>query len=121
MRVLIIDDSQPDSYYLTRKLLKLGIAPEVAIDVMGAFEEMGKGDPFDLIFLDYHLTGRLDGKEFLAIKKAIGLKIPVIVLSGRNDVHCMTECFKAGADAFLVKPVQDSLLMEQLNKLGVKV
>lgn len=75
---------------------------------------------FDLIILDLMLPG-ISGEELI---QNIAEKIPVIVLSAKNDLESKVELLKAGADDYMCKPFElPELLVRiqvQLRKLGRK-
>lgn len=59
-----------------------------------------------LILLDRHMPG-LDGHQtLLALKSQPAYKkIPVVMMSGESSVLDINECYEAGANSFLCKPL----------------
>lgn len=77
-------------------------------------------EEFDLIILDLMLPG-ISGEELIRI---FSNKVPVIVLSAKNDLDSKVELLQAGADDYMCKPFElPELLVRiqvQLRKRGSK-
>lgn len=75
--------------------------------------------PFDLILLDLMLPG-MAGEELLPLFAG---KLPVIVLSAKNDLDSKIELLGAGADDYVCKPFELPELLAriqvQLRKRGI--
>jgi CheY-like chemotaxis protein len=63
-------------------------------------------DPFDLVTLDLHMK-EMHGLEVLRnIRSRVATAaLPVIVATGSDDPSVEMQLFEAGADDFVVKPV----------------
>jgi class 3 adenylate cyclase len=74
----------------------------------------------DLVLLDLVMPGT-DGREVLArIKSDENLRaIPVIMISGRQDMDQIIDCIQVGADDYLLKPVNAVLLTARI-KSGIE-
>jgi signal transduction histidine kinase len=72
--------------------------------------------PPDVVILDLHLP-KIDGFEVLkAIRSDDATKrLPVIVITGRDDVYSINRAFSEGATSFLVKPINWRLLAYQIR------
>lgn len=73
-----------------------------------ALDELENPDNyFDLVLLDL-LMPEMSGKDVLdAMKQDIYLrKIPVVVMSARDDKSIISECLATGAKSFIVKPLR---------------
>jgi DNA-binding response OmpR family regulator len=75
---------------------------EVAPDGASALAAVRGGSP-DLIVLDLGLPD-LDGLEVLATLRGEGHRMPVIVLTARDDVTDKVTGFEGGADDYVTKP-----------------
>jgi DNA-binding response OmpR family regulator len=106
--ILIVDDDPDMLQALQIRLKANGYAVHCAEDGTGAISEARKRVP-DLIVLDLGIPSG-DGFVVLdALKGNIDLSsIPVIVLSGRDRRANEERVLKAGARAFLQKPVQSN-------------
>ena len=72
--------------------------------------------PIDVLLLDLQMP-RLDGFEVLTRLRADARfsRLPVIVVTGREDVAAIDQAFDAGATSFIVKPINWRLLAYQLR------
>ncbi len=87
----------------------------LAADGVEALESLGAHVP-DILLLDLEMP-RLDGFEVLARLRAdpATRELPVIVVTGREDVAAIDRAFEAGATSFLVKPINWRLLSYQIR------
>jgi signal transduction histidine kinase len=112
--VLVVDDLDTNRDALARMLEREGLTTEVAQDGLEALEKVRSG-AFDAILLDVMMP-RLDGIQTLTIlKQEAGIRdIPVIMLSALNEAKAIRECIELGADDYLPKPIDRSLLRARL-------
>ncbi|HEX8661474.1 MAG TPA: response regulator [Brevundimonas sp.] len=77
---------------------------------------MVQAAPFDLLLIDLEMP-RLDGFGLVQRLRADPRfrDIPVIVVTGRDDVNAIDRAFQAGATSFLVKPINWRLLTYQVR------
>jgi len=69
----------------------------------------------DCILTDIRMP-RIDGLEFLSRLRALGLTIPVIVVTGHGDVPTAVRAMKLGACDFIEKPFHPETLLTALRK-----
>jgi two-component system response regulator AtoC len=72
-------------------------------DPQKAIEELDTVSP-DLILIDIYL-GHENGLDILERLRLEGITIPVIVMTAFNDIKIAVRAMKAGAEEFIVKPV----------------
>ncbi len=90
-----------------------------AVDAVGeggaAFAKL-RAEPFDLVLLDAHLPG-MDGPRFLqALRNDADLAhVPVIVVSGGDDIDALAQCLEAGADDYLPREFRPVMLRLRLR------
>jgi two-component system response regulator FixJ len=65
----------------------------------------------DCLILDLHLPV-MSGLDLIDIMQERGLRLPVVFITGRGDKETRQRAMKAGAVAFLEKPVREEPLME---------
>lgn len=110
-KILVVDDSATSRRLLSKRVEKLGHEVRMACDGQQALDilqgtEPGKsGERIDLVLLDMFMPN-LNGDEVLEkMKKDDALKnIPVIMISGAEDVSQKARCIELGASDFLPKP-----------------
>jgi two-component system, response regulator len=115
--ILLIDDSDDDAELSLRALAKLGLALPVAWlkDSVRALEALVAAEASALprlILLDLHMP-RVDGFEVLQKVKqnTRTARMCVIVMVGSARTPELERCVAAGADAYVVKPLnRDSVL-----------
>lgn len=70
--------------------------------------------PMGCILLDIRMP-EMDGLEVQRELNALGVKMPVIVLTGHGDVGIAVQAMKGGAIDFLEKPFEKEHLMEAIR------
>jgi CheY-like chemotaxis protein/signal transduction histidine kinase len=108
--LLVVDDNPTNRDLLTRQLARHGYIVDAAADGKDALDKLASRD-FDLILLDVIMPG-MDGVETLRrLKEDERLRdIPVIMLSSLDEVESAVRCIEAGAEEYITKPVQATLL-----------
>lgn len=104
--VLVVDDDADMRLFLRRALEAAGFRVAEAPDGPEALALMQGPDPFDLVTLDLQM-GQMHGLQVLNVMRSrIALAdIPVVVATGSDDPVVEMELFEAGADDFIVKPL----------------
>lgn len=113
--LLVIDDSAPSRELLGRYLGRQGHHVLSAASGREALEVLAR-TPVDLVFLDLVMP-EMDGMELLRrIKSDPRLRaVPVIMVSGISDTAGVIRCIEAGADDYLYKPFNRTLLQARLD------
>lgn len=114
-RVLVVDDDPMNRLLLKRGLEREGLTVDVAPDGRVALERLADGE-FDIVVLDI-LMPQVDGFEVLAKMKADARlrRIPVVVISGLDEMDGVVRCIELGADDFLSKPFNPVLLRARIG------
>ena len=103
LRVLIIEDSEPDAALLLRELKKGGYTPEFEqVETAEAMNEALDKQDWDLIISDYTMP-RFSVLKALEIIKNKGIDIPFIIVSGSIGEDVAVAAMKAGAHDYLMK------------------
>jgi DNA-binding response OmpR family regulator len=114
-RVLIAEDD-PDTLVILRvNLNAAGFEPMLASDGHTALERIETEAP-DAVLLDVLLPG-IDGWQVLEQLHAKGNSVPVIVCSGKDNVHDLQRARELGAVAYLVKPFDIDRLIEVTSEV----
>lgn len=114
--VFIIDDDDSIVDLLEFLLNNNGFKTAHAYNGESAIKQMQSEIP-DLILLDVEMPGHWTGYETcIAIKKDAALKeIPVIFLSGGDNVNSKVEGFNVGGKDYIIKPFQKEELLIRIN------
>lgn len=71
----------------------------------------------NLVILDIDMPD-IDGFDMLdMIRGDLQLNMPIVMLTSNNDKNHVIECFKRGANDYAVKPLDELLFMQKLEKL----
>ena len=114
-RILTVDDDPDSRELLYRRLRKEGHRVIQASSGKTALEKLS-AKAVDLVLLDLVMPD-LNGVQVLKhLKRDPALKnIPVIVVSGQNEVASAIQCIEAGAEDYLSKPFNPVLLRARVN------
>ena len=109
LRVLVIDDEPPIRKLLRVVLTAHGYQTIEASSGKMALELLGR-EPPDLILLDLGLPD-MQGHELLRTMRARNDRVPIVVLSSRDDEAGKVQALDSGADDYVTKPFgMDELL-----------
>lgn len=113
--VLILDDQAANRDLLDRHVQQLGLSTIVCENAQAAFDALKKQN-VDLILLDLVMPD-ISGHEVLARLKnsSTWRAIPVIVISGLGEQSEVIRCIEAGAEDYLQKPFNRTLLQARLR------
>ena len=115
MNILIIED-QPDlGQLVSDHLSTLGIKSQIAETGEKALETIEVG-VHDLVILDRGLPD-MEGLELLKIMREEGMKMPVLVLTAKDELGDKVEGLNSGADDYLVKPFDMDELVARIHAL----
>ena len=121
IHILAVDDNRMGLLKLARTLEAGGHNVSKADGGRTALDMLGS-EAFDLVLLDI-LMPEVDGFQVLReMKDDAKLRdIPVIVISGLEDMESVDKCLAAGADDFLSKPVEPAVLQDRIRKILDKI
>ncbi len=112
--VLIVDDDQSFRTYVTLLLRGREYPVEALENGEQLIARLKSAKIPSVILLDVLLPDS-DGIEVIGKIKAMGVSVPVIMLSGVGHVRTVVEAMKLGASDFLMKPFDDSTLERAIN------
>jgi two-component system alkaline phosphatase synthesis response regulator PhoP len=116
-RVLVVEDEAHLAQGLQFNLEAEGYAAEISGDGESATERLlGKKEKFDAIVLDIMLPGK-DGFSVVSELRAARNFVPVLMLTARGRPEDVLKGFASGADDYLAKPFDLSILLARLQGL----
>ena len=117
LNVLIVDDNLVARMEAKQCVKSLGHSSILANDGETALQLLLSNN-FDLVLLDLLMPG-MDGLEVLQrIQSDDRLKkVPVIIVSGTDDIDDIEYCKKLGAVGFLAKPIESKLFTTEIDIL----
>ncbi|MDY6992255.1 MAG: response regulator [Pseudomonadota bacterium] len=113
--ILIVDDIEANRDVLAGLTQVLGHTPIMAENGLIALEKIRQQPP-DIVLLDI-LMPEMDGFEVLTrIKDDFLLRhIPIIVISAVDEVESIVQCIHMGAEDYLTKPFERTLLKARIS------
>lgn len=116
-RILIVEDEAHIAQGLLFNLQAEGFDAEITSDGESALDWLvKKNTPFDAVVLDVMLPGQ-DGFAVARAMRAAQNYTPILILTARGRPEDVLEGFAAGADDYLPKPFELSILLARLNGL----
>ena len=129
MKTLVVEDDFT-SRVLIQEMLKNRGTVHVAVNgneaVSAVKLAIKENDPYDLICLDIMMPG-LDGqaalKEIRDVEEKAGImgsdRAKVVMITALGDKDNIMQAFREQCDGYVIKPVEKSNLMNELEKLSL--
>ncbi len=115
MRILVVDDDRAVREALRRALVLGGYEVELAVDGEQALERTAQSVP-DAMVLDVGLPG-IDGLEVCRRVRRMGSRVPILILTARDQVADRIDGLDVGADDYMIKPFDVGELKARLRAL----
>jgi PAS domain S-box-containing protein len=117
LRVLIIEDSVEDTFFIVRELQRGGFNVSFErVETWTAMQAALAAQTWDAIISDYSLP-RFDGPAALTLYKQSGLDVPFIIVSGAIGEDRAVEMVKSGAHDYVMKDNLDRLVPAVTHEL----
>jgi two-component system, OmpR family, response regulator MprA len=116
MKILVVDDEPAVRESLRRALELEGYTVELAGDGIEALERFGSNGEPDAVILDI-LMPRMDGLETCRRLRREGHRVPVLMLTAREEVENRVAGLDAGADDYVTKPFALEELLARMRAL----
>jgi two-component system, OmpR family, response regulator MprA len=114
-RILVVDDEQPMRASICKCLQAEGYRVLEAVDGAQGLDLIAKEKP-SLVILDVMMPN-LTGFEVAAEVRRLGVTIPVLMLTTRQEIAEKVEGLNAGADDYLGKPFDRRELLARVQAL----
>ena len=113
--ILVVDDDAGNRDVLSRRLARQGHHVETADSGLEALRRM-RSTAFDVVLLDIMMPD-MDGYEVLSrIRSDEAFRhVAVIMISAIDEVRSVVRCIEAGADDYLAKPFDPTLLKARIG------
>ncbi len=114
-RVLVVDDCRTVRAILSSALHDAGYEVTAAEDGFSGLDCLQR-ESYDAVLVDVNMPG-MDGISFVRRLRE-RCTAPVVMVTTENGAALMNQGREAGANAWIVKPLQASRLVSVLNQLG---
>ena len=115
MKILAVDDDHAVRVSLNVMFRKWSdVVLEVAEEAQSAMEMLSKEEYF-MMFCDVDMPG-MDGLELLKIVREKYPAMPVVMLTGNQDITTPIKAFQSGAMDYLQKPMRTAIVRETIDK-----
>lgn len=117
-RVLVVDDSPTMRQFILFALQRLpGVLVDEAGDGVSALKQLSAA-AYDLLMTDIHMP-LMDGLKLVDLvrKDAHYAALPIIVITTEGSEFSRERALKAGADAYVTKPLQTAELITVVRRL----
>jgi DNA-binding response OmpR family regulator len=112
-RILIVEDEERLSRFLEKGLRASGFTTTTVRDGASAVR-IGRDEDFDLVILDLGLPD-LDGHEVLRQIRSSGTRLPVLILTARDELDDKVTGLDRGADDYVTKPFKFEELLARIR------
>ena len=114
--ILIVDDEKATLNSMEFTFRSNGYTNIVCIQKSELVLDYIKNNPVEIIFLDITMPN-ISGKKILEKINLDYPEIPVIMITGLNDVKMAVSCMKLGAEDYLLKPLDRNRLLSSVKKV----
>ena len=114
-QIMVVEDDKNVRRLMEAVLTRYGYEPILACDGVEALEIMDRKH-VDLIVLDVMMP-RMDGYEFTNTLRSGGCNIPILMVTARETQNDKKRGFIAGADDYMVKPVDEEEMILRIAAL----
>jgi two-component system chemotaxis response regulator CheY len=118
MKILIVDDSEMVRNYYYYILKNAGFDVISAVDGADGLEKLFRSDNVDLVISDINMPN-MDGYSMIEkIRQDETFEdIPIIIVSTEDEAQDKQKGYDAGADVYIVKPLEPNVLIENIKLL----
>jgi CheY-like chemotaxis protein len=117
-QVLIVEDNHVQRQVFVKLATAAGVQPHFVVDGQEAIDAIIQNRHYAAIFMDIGLI-KMDGLECTRhirdIEFGTESRVPIIAITGRTGDEARQECFEAGMDDFLRKPVSQEQFDEKIQ------
>jgi len=114
-RILVVDDNLLNREMLIDFLQEMGWETDQAEDGAQAMDRMREAAP-DAVLLDLEMPVKTGFEVLTEMQSSDDLRhIPVIIISGKDDIRAVSTALESGAEDFMPKPFNPAVLKSRLS------
>jgi len=115
MKILIVEDDAKIGSNLKILLERQTYVVSIVVSLNEAIDKV-LGDEYDLVICDRRLPDG-DGMDVVKMLRSNGYSIPTLMLTAKNTMQDVVEGLDAGADDYLSKPFDSTVLLARVRAL----
>ena len=115
-RILVVDDDAATRMLMRVALINAGFEVETAVDGDDALQNFRRS-PSDMVLLDVDMPGRSGHEVCAALRAHAGELLPIVMVTGMDDVESVEKAYHAGATDFIAKPINWALIGHRVKYL----
>ncbi len=115
-RILIADDEVTARLLLKAALEKSGFHVVLAQDGEDAIRRF-RAQPCDMVLLDVEMPGMNGYQVCTRLRHDVGEELPIVMVTGMDDLDSIDRAFEAGATDFIAKPINWALIGHRVRYL----
>lgn len=108
-KILLADDDATVRLLMQAALEKAGFSVTLACNGEEAIRQF-EASPTDMVMLDVEMPGMNGHEVCLHLRAKIGNELPIIMVTGMDDVQSINYAFEVGATDFIAKPINWNLI-----------
>ncbi|KXU85278.1 two-component system response regulator [Caballeronia megalochromosomata] len=116
MKLLLVEDNAELAHWIVNLLKAEGFVIDHVPDAERAAPIM-RLQCYDVVLLDMRLPS-MSGKDLLSMMRRRRDTVPVMMLTAHGSIDDKVDCFSAGADDYVVKPVDARELVARIKALA---
>ncbi|HOO28269.1 MAG TPA: response regulator, partial [Lachnospiraceae bacterium] len=116
--VLLVEDNEVNRQIASELLESQGMIVEIAqngLEAVHKVENMPAEAPYHLILMDLQMP-KMDGFEATRQIRKKNIQIPIIAMTARTLLEEQKECYKAGMNDHISKPIDIDLLFQTIER-----
>ncbi|XP_058094171.1 probable histidine kinase 2 isoform X3 [Magnolia sinica] len=118
-KILLVEDTEINRILLRKLFQDLNLLLEEAENGQIAVDYFKQGKNYDLVLMDKEMPV-MDGHEATRQLRLLGVKTPIVALTGNSLQSDKDMFFQAGADEFQTKPLSRAELVRLLARYGLE-
>jgi len=116
MRIAVLDDEPAARAFVSQALIEAGHRCYEFPDARTLATRL-RQETFDLVILDWNMPDK-SGVEIIAwMRENMDKRVPSLLLTNRNSDEDIVAGLNAGADDYIIKPVQPAVLLARISAI----
>ena len=114
--ILVVDDDAGARMLIRSALQPFGFEVVLAVDGADALQRFRAG-AFDLVILDVDMPDMTGYEVCTALRAEVGQLMPILMVTGIDDVRSVEQAYQSGATDFIAKPINWTLIGHRVRYL----